>query len=63
MQAILRNILSAFRLGIIDWYIIKKYLSTFFFTALLFTLIAVTIDFSDKVEDFIEEPVTKRQII
>ncbi|MBP7272322.1 MAG: LptF/LptG family permease [Saprospiraceae bacterium] len=63
MQAILRNILSAFRLGIIDWYIIKKYLSTFFFTALLFTLIAVTIDFSDKVEDFIEEPVTKWQII
>ncbi len=50
-------------LRIIDRYIIKKYLSTFFFVALIFTAISVAIDFSDKVEDFIEEPVTKIQII
>ena len=47
----------------LDWYIIKKYLSTFFFTALIISLISIIIDFSDKVEDFIEEPVTVMQII
>lgn len=47
----------------LDKYIIKKYLLTFLFTLLLFTVISCVIDFSDKVEDFIEEPVTKMQII
>lgn len=47
----------------LDAYIIKKYLATFFFTVLIFTMISVVIDFSDKVEDFIEEPVTIRQIL
>ncbi len=47
----------------LDWYIIKKYLSTFFFTALIISMISVIIDFSDKVEDFIEEPVTVWEII
>ncbi len=46
----------------IDKYILKKYLSTFFFTALMFTMIATIIDFSEKVESFIEEPCTKREI-
>ncbi|MFK7772592.1 MAG: LptF/LptG family permease [Saprospiraceae bacterium] len=39
----------------LDWYIIKKFLSTFFFTVLIITMISIIIDFSDKVEDFIEE--------
>ena len=39
----------------IDIYIIKKYLATFFFTVLIFTMISIIIDFSDRVEDFIEE--------
>jgi len=47
----------------LDWYIIKKFLSTFFFTVLMITLLSVIIDFSDKVEDFIEEPVTIKQIL
>ena len=47
----------------LDWYIIKKFLSTFFFTVLIITMISIIIDFSDKVEDFIEEPVTLKQII
>ena len=47
----------------LDLYIIRKYLSTFFFTALLFSIIAVTIDFSEHIENFIEQPVTKREII
>ena len=47
----------------IDYYIIRKYLSTFFFTALLFSIIAVTIDFSEHIENFIDQPVTRKEII
>ena len=48
----------------IDKYIIKKYLVTFFFTALLFTLIAVIIDFSERIDDFLaESELTVNQII
>ena len=47
----------------IDKYIIKKYLSTFFFTMLIFSMLSIIIDFSNNVEDFIEEDVTVYQII
>ncbi|MFT5165136.1 MAG: lipopolysaccharide export system permease protein [Saprospiraceae bacterium] len=47
----------------IDKYIIKKYLSTFFFTMLIFSMISVIIDFSNNIEDFIEEDVTIYQIV
>lgn len=46
-----------------DKYIIKKYLSTFFFTTLMFTIIALVIDFSERIQDFIEKPITLHQII
>ena len=46
----------------LDQYIIRKFLSTFFFTVLIFTMISGIIDFSEKVEKFIEEPITKREI-
>jgi lipopolysaccharide export system permease protein len=39
-------------LTIIDRYILKKYLSTFFFIVLLMAMLAVVIDFAEKVEDF-----------
>lgn len=38
----------------LDWYIIKKYWGSFFFTAFLFTLISLVIDFSEKAEKFVE---------
>jgi len=47
----------------LDRYIIQKYLSTFLFTVLIFSMIAGVIDFSDKIDDFIEEPVTMKQIL
>ncbi len=47
----------------IDRYILGKFLSTFFFTVLIFTLISVFIDFSEKVEKFINEPITRREIL
>ena len=47
----------------IDWYILRKFMSTFFFTVLIFTMITVIIDFSEKVEKFIESDITKSEII
>jgi lipopolysaccharide export system permease protein len=42
-------------LSILDRYIIRKYLATFFFVVLIFSLISVIIDFSQNVEEFIDE--------
>lgn len=50
-------------LTIFDKYIIKKYLTTFFFSAFLFTLLSVVIDFSEKVESFLESGVSVPIII
>ncbi len=38
----------------LDWYILKKFLSTFFFAIFLFTVIAVVIDVSEKADDFVK---------
>jgi len=47
----------------LDIYIIKKYFSSFFFTVLLITMIAVVINFSEKVGKFIDKKVPAREII
>ena len=39
------------RMGKLDWYILKKFLVTFVFCMLLFTLIAVAVDTSEKTDD------------
>lgn len=39
---------------IIDWYIIKKFITTTFFIILIFTAIAVAIDWSEKADDFVK---------
>lgn len=48
-------------IGIIDRYIIKKYLGTFTFTMVIFTVIIVIFDVSEKLDDFLrhEAPVSK----
>jgi lipopolysaccharide export system permease protein len=38
---------------ILDWYIIKKYLSTFFFTMMLITMIAVSINYFEWIDKFV----------
>ncbi len=47
--------------GIIDWYIIKKYLGTFVFTMAIFSIIIVVFDISERLDDFIrhEAPLSK----
>jgi lipopolysaccharide export system permease protein len=39
----------------LDWYIIKKFLGTFFFSITLILLIVVVFDISEKIDDFIEK--------
>lgn len=46
-----------------DRYIIRQYFVTFFFSAFLFTLIALAIDFSERIENFIENKLSARQVI
>jgi lipopolysaccharide export system permease protein len=47
----------------IDWYIFKKLISTFFFCMMLFTVIAVAIDSSEKTDDFVKTGLSTSTII
>ena len=37
----------------LDWYIIKKFLSTFFFAIMILAIISCVIDYSEKVDNFV----------
>ncbi len=52
-----------YKLQIIDWYIIKKFLGTFVFTLAIFIAIAVIFDFSEKVDDFIRTNAPLKAIV
>jgi len=47
----------------IDWYILKKFLVTFIFCLLLFTVIAVAVDSSEKTDDFVKANLSTIEII
>jgi lipopolysaccharide export system permease protein len=47
----------------IDWYILKKFIVTFIFCMLLFTVIAVAVDSSEKTDDFVKANLSTSQII
>ncbi len=53
------------RLGltIIDWYIIKKFLGTFFFSLALIMSIAVIFDLSEKIDNFIEKSAPFKAVV
>jgi lipopolysaccharide export system permease protein len=46
----------------LDWYIIGKFLRTFFFTVVIFSMVSLIIDFSEKIERFIESDISKMEI-
>lgn len=46
----------------LDWYIIKKFLSTFFFSIVLFIVITIVIDVSEKTDDFVKSGLSASQI-
>jgi lipopolysaccharide export system permease protein len=47
----------------LDWYIVKKFLGTFFFTLALILLIVIIFDISEKIDDFLEHEVSVKTII
>lgn len=55
--------MKRFGLTIIDRYVIKKFLGTFFFAILLIIMIAVIFDFSEKIDDFIEKNAPFKAVI
>ncbi len=49
--------------GLIDYYIVKKFLGTFFFSLVLILGIAVIFDFAEKLDDFIQKNAPVKAII
>ena len=47
----------------LDWYIVKKFLGTFFFSILLVLSIAIVFDLTEKMDDFFEHQVPLKEII
>jgi lipopolysaccharide export system permease protein len=47
----------------LDWYILKKFLTTFFFAIFLFAVIAVVVDVSEKTDDFVRSQLGFRRIV
>lgn len=47
----------------IDWYIIKKFLGTFFFSIVLILSVAVVFDLTEKMDDFVEEQIPLQEIL
>src|SRR3954462_2074471 len=47
----------------LDWYILKKFFTTFIFCMLLFTVIAVAVDSSEKTDDFVKSGLSTSQLI
>ena len=47
----------------LDWYIIKKFLGTFFFSIVLILSIAIVFDLTEKMDDFFENQVPLREVI
>ncbi len=52
-----------FGLTILDRYILRKFLGTFFLSIMLIILIVIVFDISEKIEDFLQPEVTLREII
>lgn len=47
----------------LDWYIVKKFLGTFFFSIVLILSIAIVFDLTEKMDDFFESQVSLKEII
>jgi lipopolysaccharide export system permease protein len=62
-KEIIRKALDDLRIKIIDIYIIKKFLGTFFFALVLILTIAVVFDFTEKIDDFMENHAPVKAII
>jgi lipopolysaccharide export system permease protein len=59
----LRETIGSGRLKLIDIYIIRKFLGTFFFCLVLILTIAVVFDFAEKIDNFMEKSAPVKAII
>jgi lipopolysaccharide export system permease protein len=59
----LRSFLELLKPKLIDGYIIRKFLGTFFFSLVLILTIAVVFDFTEKIDNFMEREAPVRAII
>jgi lipopolysaccharide export system permease protein len=55
--------MKKFKLLLLDWYIIKKFLGTFFFTIALIVSIAVIFDLSEKLDNFLENEAPLNKVL
>ncbi len=57
-----RETLISLKIRIIDRYIIRKFLGTFFFCLILILIIAVVFDFAEKIDNFMEREAPWRAV-
>lgn len=57
------SLIDSLRIKIIDVYIIKKFLGTFFFSLVLILTIAVVFDFAEKIDNFMEKEAPVKAVI
>ncbi len=53
---------ARWKLPLLDWYILRQFISTFFYAIMLLAAVACVIDFSQKAEDFVEHKAPGREI-
>jgi len=58
-----RKAISSLKIKIIDLYIIKKFLGTFFFCLVLILTIAVVFDFAEKIDNFMEKSAPWKAVV
>jgi lipopolysaccharide export system permease protein len=59
----IENRVPGLLMKLLDWFILKKFLSTFVYTILVITTVAVVVDISEKEEDFAKSGLSTWQII
>lgn len=59
----MKQAMGSVRIGRIDWYIMKKFLSTYVFLIAIVILIAIIFDYSEKIDKFTQSHVPVRKIV
>lgn len=58
-----KDFIEEYRPKKLDWYIMRKFISTFFVALLLIIVIVIIFDISEKIDDFVEHEVTLKEIV
>ncbi len=59
----MKQAMGSVRIGRIDWYIMKKFLSTYVFLIAIVILIAIIFDYNEKIDKFTQSHVPVRKIV